>query len=80
MLPFTPKLTLDRRRFRLEVEDPSRHQAAQNRDVGDDDGHVVFNVANAVVDRVGPVSLEFGVEAVAVLQVDLSAANGCHPV
>lgn len=50
--------TLQGRSFSAKVEDPAGDEAAENRYVGHDDGDVVFNVVDAVVDWVGPVGIE----------------------
>lgn len=64
-----------RRRFGAEIEDPAGDETAQDGNVGYDDGHVVFNVADAVVDWVGPVRLEECVEAIAVLEIYLCGTD-----
>lgn len=64
--------------FGAEVEDPAGYETAQDGDVGDNDGDVVFDVADAEVDGVGPVGLEEGIEAVAVLEVDFGGAACGH--
>jgi hypothetical protein len=57
-LPIVPEFALYGRRFRLEIENPAGNETAQNRNVGNDDGDVVFDVVDAIVDWVCPVGLE----------------------
>ena len=52
--------------LRAEVEYPARYKAAQDWDIGYNDGNIVFDVIDAVVDRVGPVRDVDGVEAITV--------------
>ena len=78
-MPIIPKLPLHRYRLCFEVEDPACYQTAEDGDVCDDDGDVVFNVVDAVVDWVGPVGLERDKEAVAVRQIDFGGADCGDP-
>ena len=50
--------TFQGRGFSAKVEDPARDEATENRYVGHDDGDVVFNVVDAVVDWIGPIGVE----------------------
>ena len=70
------RITFSRRGFCAEVEDPASDKVAENGDVGYNDGDVVFNVVDAVVDRIRPVGLEERVQTVTVRKIDLSSADG----
>lgn len=63
---------------RAEIEHPARNEAAENGNVGDNDGNIVFNVIDAIVNRVSPVRHVDDVQAVTVGEVDLRSANTCH--
>lgn len=54
------------RGFCAEVEDPAGDETAENRDVSYNDGDIVFDVVDAVVDWIGPVGLEERVQTVTV--------------
>jgi hypothetical protein len=69
------KLTLLWRGFGAEVEDPARDETAENGNVGDNDSDVVFNVADAVINGIGPVRVVDGVEPVAVGKVDFGGTD-----
>jgi hypothetical protein len=43
--------------FGTKIEHPSRDESAQNWDVGNNNGDIVFDMIDAEVDRVGPVRL-----------------------
>jgi hypothetical protein len=76
-LPFTPKLTLHGRRLGLEVEYPTCDEAAQNRNIGYNDGDIVLNMTDAIVNRVGPVGLERSKESVAIRKIDFGCTDCC---
>ena len=46
--------------------DPAGDEAAENGDVGYNDGDIVFDVVDAVIDWIGPVGLEECEQTVAV--------------
>jgi hypothetical protein len=66
MLPITSKLAFYGCCFGSEVEDPSCDETAQDWYVGYDDGHIVLDVVDTVVNWVCPVGVEQCVESVAV--------------
>jgi hypothetical protein len=61
-----------------EIEYPSCDETTKDRNIGHNDSNVIFDMVYAVVDRVSPVRVIDGVKAVAVGEIDLSAANSCH--
>ena len=77
-MPITTKLTLDRRCLGAKIKHPAGNETAQDRYIGDDDGDVVFDMADAIVNWVRPVRLEEAVETIAILEVDFGAADGCN--
>jgi hypothetical protein len=54
-----------------EVKDPTSDKAAKDGETSEDDGDVVFDMADAVVDVVSPIGRNLPVDAVAILQIYL---------
>jgi hypothetical protein len=65
------KPTLWRIALSSEVEDPTSDKAAKDRETSQDDGDIVFDMADAVVDVVSPIGRDLPVDAVAILQIYL---------
>ena len=73
-------LGLNGRCLCAEVEDPAGDEATEDGDVGDDDGNVVLNVVDTVVNWVRPVGLEEREQPVTVRQVDFGGADASDAV
>jgi hypothetical protein len=80
MLPITTKLAFHGRRFGSEVENPSCNETAENWYVGYDDGYVVLDVVDTVVDWICPVRVEQCVKSVAVRKVDFCSTDCSNTV
>lgn len=66
-------------RFGSKIKHPSRHQSPEDGDIGNDDGYVVFNVVDAVVDRVCPIWLILCEESVTICKVDFGGTDSRNP-
>lgn len=75
-MPVTSVFTSNGGSLRFEVKDPARDQAAEDGYVGDDDGDVIFDVIDAVINWVGPVGFEETVDTIAIGEVNFSSTDG----
>lgn len=79
-LPVVPGFSLDGRGLGLEIKNPASDETAQNGNIGDDDGNVVLDVIDTVIDGISPVRLLNTVETVAIGKIDFGGANSGNTV